>query len=307
VNAGEPLPGAELRHLRAFVAAAEAGTISAAARRLHLSQQAVSRTVAALEATLGVELFERGARRLALTAAGDALLPGARRTLASADDAFVAARTVGARRPLRVDISSGGIATGALILRRLRREQPGIAIEQVEVGVARGLELLGAGELDLVLGLAIPPPSEIRVEDIRHERVLVGMAADHPLAAAPEVAVRRLEGVPLLLPAESAAGEWNAFVEAHLRAAGVEPQRAPTVTHGSVAATEVLREGGCVVPTMSWTDPPPGLVFRPLVDPPAVMTWSLMWRRGDERHPRLRALLAAARGLSRENAWLTVR
>src|SRR3954454_11630670 len=84
---------------------------------------------------------------------------------------------------LRADISSGGIETGALIIRRLRREHPGIPVELTEVGVTRGIDLLRTGELDVLLGLAVAQPPAIRRETVRHERVLVGAAADHPIAA----------------------------------------------------------------------------------------------------------------------------
>src|SRR5215208_1389456 len=114
---------AELRHLQAFVVAAEERSMTAAARRLHLSQQAVSRMVATLEGRLGAELFERAAGGLELTSAGEALLPSAQRALAAAEAGFAAVADViggGREQSLRADSSSGGIETGALIVRRLR-------------------------------------------------------------------------------------------------------------------------------------------------------------------------------------------
>jgi DNA-binding transcriptional LysR family regulator len=116
--------------------------------------------------------------------------------------------------------------------------------------------------------------------------------------------VSALAGVPLLLPAERAAGEWTAFIEDHLRSAGVTPTRHPDITHGSVAAAEIVREGQCVVPTMAWTEPPDDLVFPVLYAPPAVMTWSMMWRDGTEQRRPVRAFLAAGRTLATERRWL---
>jgi DNA-binding transcriptional LysR family regulator len=303
-----PALPADLRHLQAFVAAAETGSMSAAAARLHVSQQALSRTVAALEQRVGAQLFERLPRGLTLTAAGEALLAPAERALEAAGEAFAVVREAAGSRaaaPLRADISSGGIETGALIIRRLRREHPGIPIELSEVGMARGIDLLGTGELDVLLGLAVAHPPAIRREAVRHERVLVGAAADHPIAAHSTVAVSALEGVPLLLPADRAAAEWTAFIEDHLRSAGVMPTRHPDITHGSVAAAEIVREGQCVVPTMAWTEPPDDLVFPALDAPPAVMTWSMMWRDGTEQRRPVRAFLAAARALAAERRWLS--
>lgn len=293
----------ELRHLRAFVAAAEELHFSAAAQRLHLTQQALSRTVSQLEQLVGTPLFERTTRHVTLTAAGEAMLPSARRALVASAKAVDAARGTDAR-PLKVDISSGGIETGALVLRRLRRDHPHIAVEQVEVGVRRGKRLLGDGALDILLGLADDPPGHLGIEALRVEQVLVGMAQDHPLAAGAEVPLRGLEGIPLLLPSDEAAGEWTAFVLMELRRAGVSPRRYAGTTHGSVAAAEVMREGACVVPTLAWTDPPPDLVFRPLGERAFLFPWSMMWLEGGHERAEVSAFLAAARGVASERGWL---
>jgi DNA-binding transcriptional LysR family regulator len=290
----------ELRHLRAFLAVAEEGSFSAAAGRMHVSQQALSRSVQQLERELGASLFERAARPIALTQAGEAMLAAARRSVAAADEAFDMAR--GAGVALRVDISSGGLETGALIVRRLRRTRPEVAIEQVEVGVRRGLELLRRRELDAVLGIVDDHDAGVRVELVRHEPVLVAMAADHPLAAHDDVPVTRLADVELLLPSQDAAAEWVGFVQELCRTAGFEPRRWSGVTHGSIAAAEVLREGACVSPTAAWTEPLDGLAFRPLVDPVPLLPWSLACRADDDR-PEVAALLRCARETAAEHDW----
>ena len=74
----------ELRQLDHFVAIAEDGSFTKAARRLNYVQSALSVSVQALERELGVRLFDRTTHRVALTDAGDALLPAARRALAAA-------------------------------------------------------------------------------------------------------------------------------------------------------------------------------------------------------------------------------
>ncbi len=75
----------ELEQLRIFLAAAEAGGFSPASRRLYISHSTVSRTVAALERELGVQLFRRSNRRQSLTEAGQLLAGEARTLLAQAD------------------------------------------------------------------------------------------------------------------------------------------------------------------------------------------------------------------------------
>ena len=75
-----------LRTARLFVASADAGTLTAAAERRHVSQPAATNTLAQLEADLGGALFERAGRKLVLTRMGEALLPRARALLQQAED-----------------------------------------------------------------------------------------------------------------------------------------------------------------------------------------------------------------------------
>ena len=84
----------ELRHLRYFVAVAEQGSVSKAARHVHVSQPALSRQIRDLEADLGVPLFDRVARRVELTAEGEDLLRHGRDVLAQAESVRERARAL---------------------------------------------------------------------------------------------------------------------------------------------------------------------------------------------------------------------
>lgn len=330
----------ELKHLRYFVAVAEELNFSAAARRLYVSQQALSRVIQQFERDLGVRLFDRTTRTVRLTRAGDALYGSAKRSIQAAEHAFDAARQAaqGDRdRPLRVDIASSGLQTGALILRRLRREQPGISVHQIEDGVPRGFGALREGRLDALFGLATHCPPDVCAEVIRREPVLVGMSADHALADLEAVPVSMLADVELLLPSDAAAVEWVEFVADFCHQAGVRPRRRPGATHGAAAHAEVLRDYDCVVPTAAWTDPPRDLVFRPLVEPAPILPWSMMTAAtgatgtgpaaptapkppdtsktsrtpktaaATTDSPELAALKACARSVSADEGWLTPR
>jgi DNA-binding transcriptional LysR family regulator len=111
----------ELRHLRYFVTTAEAGTVSGAAERLHLTQPGLSRQLRQLERDLGVALFDRSGGRLALSTTGRGLLPQARDLLQRADALRVAAAfhaegrlsrlTIGAPTVTLTDVVSPFIAT----------------------------------------------------------------------------------------------------------------------------------------------------------------------------------------------------
>jgi DNA-binding transcriptional LysR family regulator len=287
---------------------AEDLNFTAAARRLYVSQQALSRIIQQLERTLGVKLFDRTTRSVALTQAGEAMLAAARRSTAAADDAIHAAQRAArgeSPRALRVDISSGGLETGAILLRYLRERHPALALHQVEEGVPRGLIALRDGTLDVLLGLAASPPAQIDAELIRREPVLLGLAAGHPLAARASVPVAMLADIPLLLPSEQAAPEWTNFVRQFCAQAGITPRRWPGTTHGSVQAAEVLRHGDCAVPTVAWARPPDGVVFRPLVQPAPLFPWSVMTARTAVRPAEVDTFLRCARAVSAAESWLS--
>ena len=297
--------GVELKQLRYFVAVADRLNFSAAARELYISQQALSRIIQQLENDLGVRLFDRTTRSVELSAAGEALLPSARRSIAMVDDAMETTRRAGGQqRSLRVDVSSGGLRTGAQILRTLRRELPGVPVHQVENGVPRGLTALAQGQLDALFGLATRCPPEIPAELIRREPVLLGMVSDHPLAQGKSVPVAMLADTELLLPSDDSAIEWVEFVGEFCAEAGVTPRRWPGVTHGSVAAAEVLRDSHCVTPTVAWEDPPTDLVFRPLVEPSPMLAWSMMTPPDAGRNTELAALAHCVRLLASDLHWM---
>jgi DNA-binding transcriptional LysR family regulator len=186
----------------------------------------------------------------------------------------------------------------------MRRRYPEIAVVQVERGVPQGLAALLEGHLDALFGLAQETPTGLRVEPVRREPVLVGMAADHPLASLDTVPVAKLADFDLLLPAEENAPEWLRFVESFCRQAGAAVRRWPGTTHGSVGAAEVVGEGTCVVPTVEWTAPPPGLEFRPLVDPVPIFPWSMMLEESAVERPEIAALTRCVRTLSSDHGWL---
>jgi DNA-binding transcriptional LysR family regulator len=111
----------ELRHLRYFVAVAEALSFRKAAGRLSVSEPAVSQQVADLEGELGLKLFNRDSRRVELTEVGRVFLRGARRTLASAKEAVAQAEEAAAGERGRLSIGSIGPLVHAFLPDALAR------------------------------------------------------------------------------------------------------------------------------------------------------------------------------------------
>ena len=126
----------ELRHLRYFVAVAEAGSLTvAAARKLHTSQPSLSRQIRDLEEEVGAQLLTRGARGIELTPAGRAFLDHARVALAQVDAAAEAARRVA--HPAKPCFAMGFLTGHELTwmpeaLRILRDELPNIDVMIIE-------------------------------------------------------------------------------------------------------------------------------------------------------------------------------
>jgi DNA-binding transcriptional LysR family regulator len=192
-----------LRQVEVFAAAAETGTMTAAADRLHLSQSAVSLAVAGLERSLGVQLFIRNrAKGLALTAAGRTFLPQARDLLAHADDVRAEAEAAGAALTGRLTV--GCFRTTApfllpVLLETFGREHPEVELAFVE-GTLQDIEralLDGVCELAILYDIDISPALEHEALYGRVPYVLV--APDHPLADRDAVRVAELADFEMIM------------------------------------------------------------------------------------------------------------
>ena len=145
----------ELRHLRYFLAVAEELHFTRAAARLHMAQPPLSQQIRALEAELGVELFVRTRRSVALTDAGTALLARARELLAATQALPQQLQRVarGETGLLRIGFSSTLPLTRVLrdVVAEHRRTHPAVALNLREMHSALQFESLRRGELDVGL------------------------------------------------------------------------------------------------------------------------------------------------------------
>jgi len=142
----------ELRQLEAFVAVAEERNFTRAAARLHVAQSGLSATIRSLEADVRAALFVRSTRRVELTPAGAALLPEARRTLASARAAADAVAAVEGltRGTLTLGVmQSGWLFDLAGLLARYRAAYPGVRLKLEHASTAELGRLLHEGTVDM--------------------------------------------------------------------------------------------------------------------------------------------------------------
>ncbi|GGK80268.1 LysR family transcriptional regulator [Ornithinimicrobium pekingense] len=193
----------DTRQLTYFLGVVTHGGFGRAAAQLHVSQPALSQSVASLERDLGVPLFHRVPSGVVLTDAGEVLVPLARQVLRDLDVARVATRSVGEELTGRIDLAlmpSQGVEPFTTLMRRLTRRHPGLSVHGHASFVrddAIALVRSGTCELGLVGALAAPYPSSIEVHTLgRQEMVLIahpdaGLPDDHALRPA-ELDGRRL-------------------------------------------------------------------------------------------------------------------
>ncbi len=191
-----------LRQLEYFVAVAERLSFRKAAESCFVSQPSLSAQIAQLEAVLGVQLFERDRRGVRLTAAGEALVPGAKETLACSDRFGQLAKSFGA--PLTGPLRLGVIPTIGPYL--LPKVLPAVAASYPELQVflredmtARLLEQLEEGKLDLLLLAIDIDLGGVATQPLFSDPFVVAVPENDELASAREVSLSDLEGRSILL------------------------------------------------------------------------------------------------------------
>lgn len=294
-----------LLQLEYFVAAVDHGSFSAAAQALHIAQPSLSDQIRRLERQLGVVLFVRTNRRLALTEAGRLLLPRARTTLATVDDA------VDAVRPVRT-LTGGTVSFGTFssahhflladLVTRFRERYPGVRVRVLGRNSAEVADAVRDGRLEA--GLVALPVDE-RGLDVTApvwtaEAVYVSV---DPARTAVPVTVEQLAQAPLVLP-EARWGDQDPtrrqLVE-RARAAGVTLEPAIEVELPAAALALAARGAGDAVVSRpllgesAWSE---HLTWAPL-DPPLVETFAFVTRTGSRLSPATQEMIRMAAELLR--------
>ncbi|TQV04021.1 LysR family transcriptional regulator, partial [Xanthomonas perforans] len=181
----------DLASLNAFVAIAESGSFSAAGEALHLTQPAVSKRIALLEAQLSARLFDRLGRQVVLTEAGQALLPRAQRILAELQDTRRVLEHLGAAVGGRLSLATShhvGLHRLPALLRGFATQHPQAALDIQFLDSELAYAAVLRGEVELaVTTLAPDTRAPLRAQPIWHDRLQFVVAPDHPLAALPAV------------------------------------------------------------------------------------------------------------------------
>jgi DNA-binding transcriptional LysR family regulator len=287
----------ELRHLRYFVAVAQTLHFGRAAQRMHVAQPALSRQIRDLELEMGLRLFERDRRHVALAPAGAVFLRGALLLLESLDRAIDAAKRSarGELGTLRVTyIPTAVFSRLPEIVRAFRQRLPGVEVRMHETPPAQQVEALLNGRADI--GFARGPVHEpaLEVELVAEEALVAALPSGHRLGSLKTLKLEMLAREPFVLQARSRGPGFHDEVLAICRRAGFSPR---VVQEGSQIDTINLVAAGigvAIVPNSTRALRRAGVTYRPLSERPTaqlVMIW-----RGKSVSPLLREFLQAVRG-----------
>ena len=272
----------ELRHFRYFAAVAEQGSFSKAARTLYVSQSAISEQVGDLEREIGVTLFHRDGRSIVLTAAGEVFLEETRAVLAAARHALEMAQ--GAQRgeigTLRIGFFAGGIGGNFIkMVRRFRRQYPGVRLSLVEMTPSQQWQALVEGRIDVGFTRRLEPQflDQLAWETIRQDEIVAVLPKHHPLAPGP-VQVRDLAGERFVLSSrETSPAGFDKVIEL-CSEAGFSPKIASiSSVWSSVVLLVQAGEGISMLPLNHQQAKTSDLAFCPLTAKNASIDLIIAW------------------------------
>ena len=290
----------ELAQLRCFTTVATELNFRRAAERLNMTQPPLSRQIQLLEHHLGVALFTRSTRSVALTAAGRAFFVEAQNLLERAQQAATSAKRFAEGDIGSVTISFVGSAVYEFlpkVIAEAKLKQPQVKISLEEMNTYQQHEALRARRIDL--GIVRSPLMQpgFATECLVREPFLLAVPAGHPLASADNVTVNDLNGEPFLMYSHAAYPPFNELLTGMFRSARVAPQYVQWL--GSSLTILALVNAGmglALVPRCAASVVFKGVTFREIDLGEGVQSeLHLIWR-SDNDNPAFAMLLKAIRG-----------
>ncbi|WP_432565479.1 LysR family transcriptional regulator [Kineococcus sp. SYSU DK003] len=270
-----------LRRLEYFVAVAEERSFTAAARALHMAQPPLSTQVRTLEREVGADLFDRSGRTPTLTAAGQALLPEARRILAAYERLATTARQArdGTTGRLRVGLVPSATA-GPLpdVLRHMRSTLPELEVILVEGRPPELLARLETGDLDVVILYAAPAGAHLSSRVLAVEPLMIAVPAGHRFESVHEVTVADLAGEDLLLPARYGDDGLRERITTLLGGTPVRVIQDDLWMVQTMIALVAAGLGCAVVPAATAGTRPDVVRYRPFMDASTCLELVATWR-----------------------------
>lgn len=301
--------GFELRHLRAFVQLAGTRHFGLAAEALGITQPALSQTIKALEDWLGVRLFDRGQRRVTLTAAGSLFLTEARRTLEQAGRAEHVGRRAGRGQAGLVETGYVGSAAFspvfAGIIGGFREANPEIVLRLTQLPSVVLVERIAQGSLDCgFLRTPLPAlPRGLFTRMLARETLVVAVPEAHRMASAARCRIVDLADESFIQYQPQPGAGLHHLVAGLCHAAGFEPRIAQTVPQ--VATMICLVRAGlgiALVPETMAGMALDGVIYLPLADEAAETELHLAGRH-PEPSPAARAFLRRGTAIARSDKF----
>lgn len=268
----------ETRLLRQFIAVAEELHFHRAAERLHMAQPPLSQAIRKLEDELGLRLFERSNRNVALTAAGASFLETARCALLQLEDGVEQARRVAAGVAGRLTVTfidTAHFDMMPLVVRTFRHQFPNVELRLQEATTTAQVDAIRTGIADIGFmrwpGIVIP---DLTFERVAQEPVVVALPEDHPLAKAATVTLADLAPDDFVATPRAEGPGLHDQLIGLCRLAGFSPRIAQEARQMQTAVGLVaVGLGVALVPDSLARGQRNGVVFRPIaVDAPPEMT-----------------------------------
>jgi LysR family hca operon transcriptional activator len=285
----------ELRHLRYFVAVAEAGSLTvAAARKLHTSQPSLSRQIRNLEEEVGAQLLTRRARGIELTPSGRAFLDHARAVLSQVEAAAEAARRVA--RPAKPCFSMGFLTGHELTwmpeaLRILRDELPNIDVmisSQYSPLLAEGL---AKGKIDAAFLRREKGIPGLAFRLLVKEPLMVILPSNHLLAALKAISPRDLAGETFIVVSNTAP-VLREVIDNYLKRSGANIKPAHEADHITMGMSLIASTGGVgLLPAYAQNFLPSSVTSRPLKGDTPTVDLVLGYKKSNQS-PILKLLLS---------------
>jgi DNA-binding transcriptional LysR family regulator len=287
-----------LHHLTALTAIAAAGSFTAAAAVLEISQSSLSHAIADLEAELGVSLLVRGRRGARLTEVGSRAVMHARQAIAAVESIrgeAASARGMLCGRLRIGSIPSAGVALLPKVVAHLSRQHPGIEVvllEEPSQGMQQLLEWLRGGTIDVAV--VELPLAQVKTVPLLDDEYCAIVAASSPLAGRRHISIRDLSAEPFVTSRYVS----ERLVRPAFAAQGVAPNVKFDV-QDLATLVSLVREGLGVsaVPRIAFPETPPGVVLLPLL-PRIRRQLGLALNPAAQHSPALSAFTSALQELS---------
>lgn len=274
----------ELRHLRYFIAVAEELSFRRAAARLHIAPPPLSVQINKLEIEVGAELLAREGRGIRLTDAGRTFLVHARKTIAEAERAVIAARQSASGEIGELAIGHNmpaGFRVFPKVVPEFKRKWPQVRLTFHHLNVGQQLERLRHSTLDVGVAWLPGPLDDLDVYELLVEPVIAVLHKDHPLAHRTSVSVRDLSGEPLILLSRHMDSETFRDIQ-NMFAREKTPMNIAYELENSVAMINFVAMGAGIslLPEYTRSIHQDGVVYRDLAPPGMSKTLAMIKRTG---------------------------